>query len=226
MNANTNGQKLTILYARLSKGDELLGESNSISNQRKLLEEYAERNGFTPHICITDDDFTGTNFARPGWNELIERVDNGEVGTIILKSLDRMARNYLQSGLYREMFAEKGIRLIAMNDGIDTFEREDDFIPFRELMAEHYARDTSKKIKSVIHKKGRDGIPLGTIPPNRPNLDGGKGRAPVILSLPSRYRAKPRQMQSGLALQLARNHSIYDSRKARVYGRFGELQDI
>jgi DNA invertase Pin-like site-specific DNA recombinase len=164
MNANTNGQKLTILYARLSKGDELLGESNSISNQRKLLEEYAERNGFTPHICITDDDFTGTNFARPGWNELIERVDNGEVGTIILKSLDRMARNYLQSGLYREMFAEKGIRLIAMNDGIDTFEREDDFIPFRELMAEHYARDTSKKIKSVIHKKGRDGIPLGTIP--------------------------------------------------------------
>jgi DNA invertase Pin-like site-specific DNA recombinase len=157
--------KTTVLYCRLSVEDGFDKESNSITNQRKLITEYAERNGFTPHICLTDDGKSGTNFDRPGWQELMAMVDADEVGTIILKSLDRMGRNYLESGMLREVFAEKGIRLIAVNDGIDTFDHEDDFTPFREIMSEYYARDTSRKIKSVVHAKGREGKPLtSTIP--------------------------------------------------------------
>lgn len=132
--------KLTVLYLRLSVEDSNDKESNSITNQRSLCEKYAEQNGFTPYICIADDGRSGTNYDRPGWQELMAKVDADEVGTIILKSLDRMGRNYLESGVLREMFAEKAIRLIAVNDGIDTFDREDDFVPFREIMAEWYAK--------------------------------------------------------------------------------------
>ncbi|GHV16968.1 recombinase [Clostridia bacterium] len=158
---NTKNAKLTILYQRLSKDDGEL-ESTSITNQRDMLIKYAEQNGYTPYVCLCDDGKTGTNFLRPGWTELMELVEADEVGTIILKSLDRMGRNYLEAGMLREMFAEKGIRLIAINDGVDTFDRQDDFIPFREIMAEYYARDTSRKIKSVLKNKGRDGKPLST----------------------------------------------------------------
>jgi DNA invertase Pin-like site-specific DNA recombinase len=161
-----SNNKLTILYLRLSKDDDLqLGESNSITNQRKLLTEYADRNGFTPYECLTDDGRTGTNFDRPGWQELMTKVDADEVSTIILKSLDRMGRNYLESGMFRELFASKGIRLIAVNDGIDTFDHDDDFVPFREIMAEYYARDTSRKIKSSLNTKGKEGKPLTNHPP-------------------------------------------------------------
>ena len=160
----SNSQKLTILYQRLSKDDlnSADGESKSIINQRDMLIKYAEQNGFVPYRCLSDDGKTGTNFSRPGWTELMELVEADEVGTIILKSLDRMGRNYLEAGMLRELFAEKEIRLIAINDGVDTFDRPDDFIPFREIMAEHYARDTSRKIKSVLKNKGCDGKPLST----------------------------------------------------------------
>ena len=167
-------QKLTVLYLRLSKDDvggydtsstpDGLAESNSIKNQRRMLEEYAKTHGFAPYICLSDDGRTGTNYDRPGWQELMAKIDADEVGTIILKSLDRMGRNYLESGMLRELFTEKGIRLIAVNDGVDTFAHPDDFIPFREIMPEYYARDTSRKIKSVLKNKGRDGKPLGTVP--------------------------------------------------------------
>ena len=158
--------KITILYLRLSKDDDLQqGESNSITNQRKLLTEYAERNGYTPYFCIADDGRSGTNYDRPGWQELMSKVDADEVGTIILKSLDRMGRNYLESGMFRELFAEKGNRVIAVNDGIDTFDHDDDFVPFREIMAEYYARDIGRKIKSSLNTKGREGKPLTNHPP-------------------------------------------------------------
>ncbi|MDR1246628.1 MAG: recombinase family protein [Clostridiales Family XIII bacterium] len=159
-----NNQKLTILYQRLSKDDAnpTDGASLSIQNQREMLIKYAEQNGYTPYVCLCDDGRTGTNFQRPGWSELMELVEADKVGAIILKSLDRMGRNYLEAGMLREMFAEKGIRLIAINDGVDTFDHPDDFIPFREIMAEYYARDTSRKIKSVLKNKERDGKPLST----------------------------------------------------------------
>jgi DNA invertase Pin-like site-specific DNA recombinase len=164
MNDGRQAPKMTILYERLSKDDDREKESNSITNQRALLEEYAAKNGFVPYINISDDGYSGTNFRRPGWEKLIDEVEAGNVSTLIIKDLTRMGRNYLRTGMYREMFQEKGVRLIALNDGFDSINGEDDFTPFKEIIAEMYARDTSKKIKSVLHKKGRDGKPLGTVP--------------------------------------------------------------
>jgi DNA invertase Pin-like site-specific DNA recombinase/energy-converting hydrogenase A subunit M len=150
-------QKLTILYARLSREDGEDGVSNSIKNQQDLLTQYAERNGFKPYLFIQDDGFSGANFQRPGWLELIARVENDEVGIICVKDGSRMARNYLQAGLYREMFREKGVRLICVNDGTDTALGDDDFTPFREIIAEWYVRDCSRKIKSAYKVKGEAG---------------------------------------------------------------------
>jgi DNA invertase Pin-like site-specific DNA recombinase len=131
-------KKMTILYCRLSVDDgSFEKESNSIGHQRDILTEYAERNGFTPYTISVDDGYTGTNYNRPGWQEIMAKVEADEVSTIIVKNLDRMGRNYLQTGLYREEFAERGVRLIAVNDGVDTANGEgDDFLPFREIMAE------------------------------------------------------------------------------------------
>ena len=163
MNNRQTG-KVTILYSRLSRDDESHGESNSISNQRRLLEEYAEKNGFVPYVSICDDGFSGVNYDRPGWREIMDKVDAGEVSALIIKDSSRMGRNYLRTGFFREMFREKNVRIVAINDGTDTANGEDDFTPFREIMAEWYARDTSKKIKSVFHKKGRDGKPMSNKP--------------------------------------------------------------
>jgi DNA invertase Pin-like site-specific DNA recombinase len=149
--------KTTILYARLSREDGEDGVSNSITNQLTMLRDYAERNDFTPYITIQDDGYSGTNFNRPGWQELLTHIENGDISTLILKDSSRMGRNYLQAGLYRQMFREKGVRLICINDGTDTALGEDDFTPFREIISEWYARDTSKKIKSVLHAKGNSG---------------------------------------------------------------------
>lgn len=158
-------QRAVILYERLSRDDDLQGPSNSILNQRQLLEEYAQRNGLVPFLHIQDDGYSGTNWNRPGWQELIAKVEAGEVACICIKDSSRLGRDYLRVGLYRELFREKGVRLIAVNDNYDSDRGEDDFTPFREIMAEWYARDTSKKIKSVIAAKGRSGKPLSCSPP-------------------------------------------------------------
>ena len=155
----------TVLYARLSREDGEDGVSNSIINQLGILRDYAERNGFAPYITIQDDGYSGTNFDRPGWQELISRIENGEVSTLILKDSSRMARNYLQAGLYRQMFREKGVRLICINDGTDTAQGEDDFTPFRDIMSEWYARDCSRKMRSSLQTKGKKGVPLSSRPP-------------------------------------------------------------
>ena len=150
----------TILYARLSRDDDLEGDSGSIVNQRRLLEEYAEKNGFVPYSCVCDDGYSGVAWDRPGWQKIMAEIEAGNVQTIVVKNLDRMGRDYLRVGLYMEMFREKGVRLIAVNDGLDTACGEDDFTPFRAILAEWYARDTSRKIRSVFQKKGRDGKPM------------------------------------------------------------------
>jgi DNA invertase Pin-like site-specific DNA recombinase len=150
--------KITLLYLRLSRDDpNANNESNSITNQRKIVSEYAEANGFTPYEIVVDDGYSGTSFDRPGWNALMEKVDADEVSTIIVKTHDRLGRNYLQTGLMREMFRERGIRYIVIGDGVDTANGEDDFTPFREIISEMFARDTSRKIKVVLHNKGRSG---------------------------------------------------------------------
>ena len=159
-----NQQKLTILYERLSRDDGEDGVSNSILNQRQLLEDYAKRNNLIPFEHIQDDGYSGTNWNRPGWQELIAKIDADEVGCLVVKDSSRIGRDYLRVGLLRETLREKNIRLIAVNDGIDTAGQEDDFQPFREIMAEWYARDCSKKIKSVYHQKGMSGVRLAHHP--------------------------------------------------------------
>ena len=139
-----NKQKLTILYERLSRDDGEDAVSNSILTQRALLEEYAERNGLKPYLHIQDDGWSGTRWDRPGWQDVLAKVEAGDVACICVKDLSRMSRDYLRAGLDREFFRENNVRLIAVNDSVDTAVKDDDFTPFREIMAEWFARDTSK----------------------------------------------------------------------------------
>lgn len=150
-------EKLTALYERLSRDDELTGESNSISNQKKMLESYALEHDMKNFIHFTDDGISGTRFDRPGFLAMMEGVENGKIGTVIVKDMSRMGRDYLKVGQVLEMLRQRGVRLIAINDGTDTATGDDDFIPFRNIMNEWYARDTSKKIKSVFKAKGLSG---------------------------------------------------------------------
>lgn len=155
----------TALYERLSRDDELQGESNSISNQKKLLEEYATSHGLTPFRHFTDDGISGTRFDRPGFIQLMSETKAGNIGTIIIKDMSRLGRDYLMVGQFQEMLRQKGVRLIAINDNHDSQNGDDDFLPFRNIMNEWYAKDTSKKIKSVFQAKGRSGKHVASCPP-------------------------------------------------------------
>ena len=159
--------KITALYCRLSRDDELQGDSNSIVNQKNILSKYAKENGFKNIQFIVDDGFSGTNFNRPGWNELLGLIEDNKVGAIIVKDMSRLGRDYLKVGFYTEvMFVEKNIRFIAINNGIDSANQADsDFTPFLNIINEWYAKDTSKKIKAVMKAKGESGKTLTTIPP-------------------------------------------------------------
>ena len=139
--------KITALYERLSRDDDLNGESNSITNQKKYLEDYARRNGFTNIRHFTDDGFSGVNFNRPSFQELIKEVEAGNVATIIVKDMSRLGRNYLQVGFYTEiLFPQKDVRFLAINNSIDSNNASDnDFAPFLNIMNEWYAKDTSNK---------------------------------------------------------------------------------
>ena len=168
---------ITALYERLSKDDELKGESNSITNQKKYLEEFATRNGFINIRHFTDDGYTGRNFNRPGFQELLAEVNAGNVGTIIVKDMSRLGRNYLQVGFYTEiLFPEKGIHFIAVNNSVDSENgSENDFTPFLNIMNEWYAKDTSNKIKSIFNARMADGKRCsGSIPYGYNRLPGDK----------------------------------------------------
>jgi DNA invertase Pin-like site-specific DNA recombinase len=150
--------KITALYERLSRDDELQGESNSITNQKKILEDYAVRNGFKNLAHFTDDGVSGTTFDRKGWNVMLAEIEAGNVAAVICKDLSRIGRDYLKVGFYTEvMFREKGVRFIAVSNNIDSATGENEFAPFMNIMAEWYARDTSRKIKAVLHAKGKEG---------------------------------------------------------------------
>ena len=160
-----NFEKITALYERLSRDDELEGESNSIVNQKKILEEYASKNNLTNIIHFTDDGISGTQFDRPGFMEMMNGVNTGNIGCIIVKDMSRLGRDYLKVGQCMEILRQKGVRLIAINDNVDSFYREDDFTPFRNIMNEWYARDTSRKIKSTFRSKGESGKHTASTPP-------------------------------------------------------------
>ena len=163
---NTYPDNITALYARLSQEDALDGESNSIANQKKILLKYAEDNGFPNPTFFIDDGVSGVTFDRPGWNEMIRLAEAGKVKTVIVKDMSRMGRDYLKVGYYTEsFFAERDIRYIAINDGVDSDKGDNDFTPFRNLFNDFYARDTSKKIRAVMRAKGNAGEHLCTNPP-------------------------------------------------------------
>ena len=157
---------ITALYARLSQEDALDGESNSIANQKKILLKYAKDNGFPNPTFFIDDGVSGVTFDRPGWNEMIRLSEAGKVKTVIVKDMSRMGRDYLKVGYYTEsFFAERDIRYIAINDGVDSEKGDNEFTPFRNLFNDFYARDTSKKIRAVMRSKGNAGEHLCTNPP-------------------------------------------------------------
>ena len=127
-------QKITALYPRLSHEDELQGESNSISNQKRILETYAKQNGFSNLRWYTDDGYSGANFQRPGFQSMLADIEAGKVATVIVKDMSRLGRNYLQVGMYTEMiFPQKGVRFIAINDGVDSAQGDNDFAPLRNI---------------------------------------------------------------------------------------------
>ena len=152
--------KITALYERLSRDDELQGESNSITNQKKYLEDYARQFGFRNIRHFTDDGYSGLNFNRPGFNAMLEEIEAGNVETVIVKDMSRFGRNYLQVGMYTEIqFPKKGVRFIAINNSVDSANPSaNDFTPFLNIMNEWYAKDTSNKIKSVFKARMKDGL--------------------------------------------------------------------
>ena len=161
----TTQQLITALYPRLSHEDELSGESNSISNQKRILEAYAKQNGFTNLKWYTDDGFSGANFQRPGFQSMLADIEAGLVGTVIVKDMSRLGRNYLQVGMYTEMiFPQKNVRFIAINDGVDSAQGENDFAPLRNIFNGWLVRDTSKKIRAVKRSKGMSGKPVTSKP--------------------------------------------------------------
>ena len=159
--------KITALYERLSRDDEQAGESNSIQNQKKYLEEYARQHGLRNIRHFYDDGYSGTNFNRPGFAALLEEIEAGRVETLVVKDLSRFGRNYLQVGYYTEiLFPKKGVRFIAVNNNVDSAAPQDnDFTPFLNIMNEWYAKDTSNKIKAIFKSRMKDGMRCsGSIP--------------------------------------------------------------
>lgn len=159
--------KITALYCRLSRDDEMDGDSNSIRNQKDILQKYADEHGFINTEIFVDDGYSGTNFERPDWKRLLALAEEGEIGTIIVKDMSRLGRDYLKVGYYtEELFPDLGIRFIAINNGIDSESQQDsDFTPFLNIINEWYAKDTSKKIRAVFKAKGQSGKPLSVNPP-------------------------------------------------------------
>lgn len=157
---------ITALYCRLSRKDENDGESESILNQKKILQDYAKRNNYRNTKFYVDDGYSGMNFNRPAFQELIRDIEEGLVGTVIVKDMSRFGRNYLEVGYYTVIyFEEKNIHFIGINDGVDNMEEENDFTPFRNIVNEWHARDISRKYKAAKKYKAESGKHIGGVPP-------------------------------------------------------------
>ena len=163
MDTQTGQYRITALYARLSSDDELQGDSNSIIHQKQILEDYAAANGFFSCQFYVDDGYSGTNFDRPDFQRMIEDIENKIVGTVIVKDLSRLGRNYYQVGYYTEkFFVDHDIRFISISDNVDSINGTNEFAPFHNLINDFYAKDIAKKQKAVIESKGNAGQRLTT----------------------------------------------------------------
>jgi DNA invertase Pin-like site-specific DNA recombinase len=160
-------QKYTALYCRLSRDDNLEGDSNSIQNQKLILKKYADDNGFSNTRFFIDDGYSGANFNRPAFEEMMEEVENGNVAVIITKDLSRLGRNQLHTGLYiEEIFPSNNVRYIAVNDSVDTlYETSSELMPFKNLFNEWHVRDCSRKVRAVLNAKAQRGVRVGTRAP-------------------------------------------------------------
>ena len=159
-------EAVTALYCRLSLDDKLEGDSNSIINQKKILQKYALEHGWTNYRFYIDDGISGTTFNRPGFQEMIADIEAGIVKRVIIKDMSRFGRDYLQVGMYTEiMFPEHDVHFITVNDGVDSTQGDNEFTPFRNIINEWYAKDTSKKIRAVMKVKGNAGGHLTTNAP-------------------------------------------------------------
>ena len=159
-------EAVTALYCRLSRDDELQGDSNSIINQKKILQKYALDHGWKNIRFYIDDGISGITFNRPGFQEMIADIEAGIVKRVIIKDMSRLGRDYLQVGMYTEiMFPEHDVHFIAVNDGVDSKQGDNEFTPFRNIINEWYAKDTSKKIRAVMKVKGNAGEHLTTNAP-------------------------------------------------------------
>ena len=156
--------KITALYSRLSRDDELQGESNSIKNQKSMLEDCAKKYGFTNIVHYVDDGYSGTDFTRPDWMRMIADVEADKVATVITKDLSRLGRDHLQVGFHTEViFRKHNVRFIAIGNNIDSEIKEStEFAPFLNIFSEWYARDTSRKITAVFQAKGKSGKHMTT----------------------------------------------------------------
>ncbi len=158
-------KKYAALYARISREDEADGESNSIVNQRRILYRFAGENGFTSLRFYFDDGVSGTTFDRPGFNRMISDIEDGEISAVIVKDLSRLGRDHIMVGYYTEMyFPDKDIRFIAIHDSVDSSAGDNEFAPFKNIINEWYARDTSRKVRAVLKSKGMSGGILNTVP--------------------------------------------------------------
>lgn len=179
-------EKITALYCRLSQDDGNIGESDSIANQKRILKEYADKNNFRNCIFFVDDGFTGSNFERPQFQEMLSEIESGNVSTVIVKDLSRFGRNYLQTGMYTEIVLPKyDVRFIAINDNADSDKGFDDLIPIRNLFNEMYVRDTSNKVRAVFKNKAQNGERItGNVPygyrSNNKKLVVNPETAPVV----------------------------------------------
>lgn len=179
--------KWVALYVRLSRDDDNAGDSNSIANQIKILEKYAKEHNITNCKIYKDDGYSGTNFNRPGFQEMLLDIENGNVSMVVVKDMSRFGRNYLEVGMYTEIrFPEFDVRFVAVNDGVDSERDDNDFTPFRNIINEWYAKDTSKKIRAVFRAKGMSGkrlsthAPYGYIMDSEGNLQVDEEAAPVV----------------------------------------------
>ena len=153
------------LYCRLSRDDNMDSESNSIQNQKKILQKASKEKGYTDTIFFVDDGITGTTMKRPGFQKMIAAIEAGYISAVFVKDLSRLGRNYIEVGkLTEEFFPLHDVRLVAVSDGVDSDEGEDDFTPFKNIMNEYYAKDISKKRRIVNKMKGNAGIPLSPPP--------------------------------------------------------------
>ena len=176
-NISTTDEKITALYLRLSRDDELDGESNSISNQKAFLTDYAKRNKFRNIKIFVDDGVSGVTFNRDGFKKLMQMIEADQVETLIVKDMSRLGRNYLEVGQLTEtVFPMHDIHFIAVNDGVDSAQGEDDFTPFRNIMNEWYAKDMSRKMRSALHTKSKQGYAVGHPPLGYKYADEDKKR--------------------------------------------------